>query len=161
MAVFQSDKPTTGPTVEWHAVRAGTATTGHERGVQLVVLIQPEPLYGDVARHVQELAHLRRGWDGHDALPPRPEAIREALAFLTDLETVYRGLIPVPMVGPAPDGGVVFVWRRANSEAEITFLEPGMAEFALSDRDGFRPVEVRDHLGRHDLVAIAQSYLIT
>lgn len=161
MAVFRSDQPTTGPTVEWHESRAGTASTGHERGVQLVVLIPSEPLYGDVARQVQELAHLHRGWDGHDALPPRPEAIREALVFLTDLETFYLGLVPVPVVGPTPDGGVVFVWRRATSEAEITFLEPGLAEFALSDREGFRPVELRDHLGRHDLVAIAHSYLIT
>jgi hypothetical protein len=158
VTVFQSYKPTTGLTDE---SRSGTANTGHERGVQLIALISPEPLYGDVARQVRELARLRRGWDGHDALPPRPEAIREALAFLADLETVYRGLVPAPVVGPTPDGAVVFVWRRASSEAEIFFLGSGMAEFALSDRDGIRPVEVRDHLGRHDLIAIAHSHLIT
>ena len=160
MAVFQSDKPTTGPTVQWRESGPGTANT-HVRGVQLTVLIPPEPSYDDVKQQLQELGRLRRGWDGHDGLPPRPEAIREALAFLTDLETVYRGLVPAPAVGPTPDGGVVLVWRRASSEAEILFLDPGMAEFALSDREGIRPAELRDRLGRHDLLAIAHSHLIT
>jgi len=124
------------------------------------VVIPPESLYGDVVRQVQEFAHLCRGWDGHDAAPTRPEAIREALTFLSDLETVYRGLVSAPVAAPTPDGGVVFVWRRPSSEAEIVFVEPGMAEFALSDREGVRPVELRDSLGRHDLLAIAHSHLI-
>lgn len=125
------------------------------------MLIAPEPLYGDVVRQVQDFAHLRRGWDGHDAVPPRPEAIRGALEFLTDLETVYRGLVPAPLVAPTPDGAVLFVWRGATSEAEVLFYEPGMAEFAFSDREGIRPVELRERLGRHDLIAIAHSHLIT
>lgn len=166
MAVVSIDqsieKATAGAPVErrfaW--VTSGNANAADGGGVQLMVLIPSQPLYGTAVRQVQELAAIDRGWDGHDAAPPRAEAVAEALAFLADIETFCRGLVPAPMVGPTPDGGVVLVWRRASSEAEILFSEPGMAEFALSDREGIRPVESRDHLDRHDLLAIARSHLI-
>lgn len=160
MAVIERDRPTTGPVVDWPGLKFGSSSTGGEHGVQLTVVVHAEPIYREVARRLQELVHLRRGWDGHDGLPPRAEAIREALTFLDDMQTVYRGLVPPPAVGPTPDGGVVLVWRRASSEAEILFLVPGAAEFALSDRGGVHPTESHDNLGRHELLAIAQSLLI-
>jgi hypothetical protein len=159
MAVMVRDTPTTGPVTE--ATGEGSSNpSGKKWGIQFIVVIPSEPVYGNVSRMLQDLGHLRRGWDGHDAVPPRGEAIEEALTFVSDLQTFYRGLVPAPSVGPSPDGGVLLVWRRPTTEAEVLFRGRGTADFALSDREGVRPTEFHDGVSRHELLALTQSHLI-
>jgi len=152
-------EPTSGPDVRWQrqTLSSGTANSGNPPSLQFVVLTAGEPRYTETEQQVGDLARLPRGWDGHDGLPAQPSAVNGALKFLADLAIAYPGLVPPPLAGPLPDGGVAFVWRYENREIEILFLGDGTAEFAVSDRA--RPTEFREGLKQDELLALLLQHL--
>lgn len=156
-----AQEPTFGPEVEWQAPRRGTGNYAARPGLQLIVITQPTPRYDDVVREVRRLERLNQGWDGHDGLPTQPEPIRQALTFVTGLESVYRGIVAPPMVGPLPDGSLAFVWRDEMREVEIVFSPDGTAEYAVSDRNGAIPAESREGVDLDFLLStVVPKYLI-
>lgn len=155
------DKPTSGPVAQWHPPSGSlTANYGQLEGFQIIAFAQTEAVYSEVAEHVRELARLHRGWDGHDGLPATPQAISRALTFLMQLEAASSGLVPPPLVGPLPDGGVALVWRLQQQEVEVLFREDGTVEYTVSDRDGVQPPVYRDGVSFPDLLAVIPQHVI-
>ena len=74
-----------------------------------------QALFGSKARVIEDiwcLAHecSRRGWDGYDAEVVSREAIRRAIALVRALPDD----VPLPEVGPEPDGTVALEWSRSK-----------------------------------------------
>ena len=81
------------------------------------------PEVPDMATPLEQLDamhHVPENWDGYGGLPPRPEAVREATAFLTLLAGAHPEMAN-PYVTPAPDGGVLFAWDKGPHSLEVHF----------------------------------------
>lgn len=83
---------------------------------------------------IDELATLRPGWDSYAAAPIEEAARRRAIAFVTTLLTHLDCEVPVPTVGPSPDGGVVLRWLTSDLDIMVTFLAQG-GEYSVVHRD--------------------------
>lgn len=81
-----------------------------------------------------ELSSLEPAWDGDDALPPSPAALRNAMLFL--IEQLPDG--PAPAVGPTLDGSIEMEWELPGRPAvSVTFITDGTAYFTA-----FTPAQV-------------------
>ncbi len=59
-------------------------------------------------------------WDGHDALPVAPCALRNAYLFLESFPLGY----PAPSVGAEPDGEITFEWHRSARRTLSVSVSP-------------------------------------
>lgn len=100
-------------------------------------VIVPDPtgrlhrLASTVARQLNDLLHLRPGWDGRRAHPPTPTAVLRAIEIFT---AVSEQALP-PQIFPLPDGGVQLEWH-AGASVEIEVDAEGDAHvLVVDDRD--------------------------
>ncbi len=159
---------TRGPRVTVNYASAGATTGGIAEGFAVFVstadlfevpqfvhrLSSPFPYAREVAI-LQQLAFLPHGWEGHDAAQVAVGSIERAIEFLNELHVRYQGLVPPPIVGPLPDGGVVLVWRFEKREVEINFTDNGdTIDSAVTDRNGERPEEFHERIGINSLLDV-------
>ncbi len=69
----------------------------------------------EMSRARQSLLSLEDNWDGEGAGPYLPETLDRASSFLrlhnSSLWKHFRERMPVPTIGPGPDGSVDLFWR--------------------------------------------------
>lgn len=58
-------------------------------------------------------------WDGYGGFAPKPEAIDSAIHFYRQVETIRN--LPIPYLGPTPNGGVQFDWDDGPHHLEVAF----------------------------------------
>lgn len=75
----------------------------------------------DLAERLGALSALQSGWDGDDAHPIDPAALRLSSAWVRSLMDVG---LPMPEIFPVPDGGVQLEWSAGPVELELD-IEPG------------------------------------
>ena len=77
----------------------------------------PQPAKSELALEIERasaaLSNLGHDWDGEGSAPYEKETIRRAGALLRKLARCYIGIaeIPVPSIGPGPDGTIELFWR--------------------------------------------------
>jgi hypothetical protein len=85
-------------------------------------------------RWVRALRRREEGWNGYDALPPAPDAIRHAESWVRQYfcEVADAGYTWAhPHVTSSADGEVVFEWQ--NGERELTvYISPETAFYVRS-----------------------------
>lgn len=80
------------------------------------------------------------GWDGQDALPVKPGALKEAEIFAKQLP--YS--LPLPHVAPTPSGGVAFEWRHGR-DTIVLLTVTGMQRVAYAAViDGARKIHATE-----------------
>lgn len=138
------------------AASEGFISTSDFPGVpHLVLQVSIPSRYAHVVAQLDELFRLGPGWDGHDAAPVERTSVARAKGFLIELHNRYQGLVPPPMVGPLPDGGVALVWRTEKKEVEIDFIDNGsVIDSAVTDRHGERPEEFQERVGIDSLLSV-------
>lgn len=83
-------------------------------------------------REIARLGDLTPGWNSYRADSIKAPVRERARQFLMRLRA-ERTDIPMPIIGPSPDGGVVFQWREKRHEVEIVFL-PQATEYSVARR---------------------------
>ena len=67
------------------------------------------------------------------AVPPCPQAIRDARTFILNLPRVLTDL---PDIGLADDGEVNFLWKGAGLHIDLGFYGSGTFSYYARDEDG-------------------------
>ena len=136
--------------------RAGIISTSDLVGVpSLVLQVSIPSRYAQAVAQLDQLFGLVPGWDGHDAAPVERTSVARAKGFLIELHNRYPGIVPPPIVGPLPDGGVALVWRTEKKEVEIDFVDKGsVIDSAVTDRYGERPEEFQERVGIDSLLSV-------
>ncbi len=84
---------------------------------------------------VFELRTLRRDWNSYGAPPVAPQAILQALGFLSSL----RGSrIKSPAVAPTARGGVQFAWGADERSVEIDISPSGSLSVLIDDLGNYQ-----------------------
>ena len=78
--------------------------------------------HADLTASLRRYGFLQPGWDGEGTVPPKPEAVADAVAFVNLLSSdVAR---PEPMA--AGDGEVGVYWRRGGAFIDVGFFGDGL-----------------------------------
>lgn len=72
---------------------------------------------------LQELANLKKDWDGYDALPVTPDSCAHAQRFLA---VAPQGMI-APEITPTSNGTITFEWESGEGDA---LLEIGKSRYS-------------------------------
>ncbi len=81
---------------------------------------------------LQDLRHLRLGWDGYDAPVPTGKSLEKAAQFLESLK--QRGDLEPALLSPSTVGGVGITFAGINDrEAYLEFFNDGRVFAALSN----------------------------
>jgi len=83
---------------------------------------------------MQELVNLDPGWDSHDAVPVRSDAILAAVAILS--ETMASNT-KTPWIVPTVHGGIQMEWHKSQVDLEIE-IKPNrtVSVFYVNEQDG-------------------------
>ena len=122
----------------------------------MVAIAEPRPVSAEVAAalaRLTEFLSLEAGWDGEDARPASPTALRNAMLFL--IEQMPTG--PAPAVGPALDGSIEMEWEVAgHPSVSVTFETDGAAYFTA-----FTPAQVLREFRSSDGAPVAAAVTAT
>lgn len=95
--------------------------------------ILPLP-YVRVLDQIHNLRKLSEGWDSYGAERISDEACTNAVRFVAMVVTHSDGPMPVPIVGPSVEGGVVLRWELGDVEVMVKLLRKG-GEYFVAKRD--------------------------
>jgi hypothetical protein len=113
----------------------------------------PEWLY-DAVNSLLRLARLPNNWDSRGAASPTLKSIVGALRALS---RVMSSEIPVPVIAPTVDGGILLEWLRSPLEVSVEVEPDGRAwvsyESTQGEWDG--PFVVKERLVREALLHLA------
>lgn len=98
-----------------------------ENGVELA-----EAVGGRSGRLLEYVRSLSSGEPADQAITPA--AANKALAAWAELWKASRFLAPVPDVGPADDGHLVFAWSRDEHYLELEVFQDGRCEMFYRNR---------------------------
>lgn len=113
------------------------------------------PTLTPALNRLRELADLPADWDSYGAIPPTPEAIRQAHQILEQVLPPFLsvgGAAEPWLVGARADGGVLMEWRGPGGALEV-HVEPGGRLGYLWDGEGtsHSGYEEADGVSRRDI----------
>jgi len=103
-----------------------------------------------------ELALLQTNWDSRGAIKPTAKAVVGALRVLA---RVMSDDIPLPVIAPTADGGVLLEWLRSPLEVTIEVEADGRAwvSYGSAQAEWDGPFMVKERLTREALLHLAGS----
>jgi len=109
------------------------------------------PKLRELQRQLDALDHLKKGWDSYDAEPPNKMAVENARRAFEEFSSLEMGVLPT-RISASVEGGVGFVFRRADRYVDIEFFNSGETVSAASEEDGRS--DVRDWSGNESAAMI-------
>ncbi len=118
------------------------------------------PVYLQILDQIHALGKLPEGWDSYGASRVDEEARTNAARFATMLVTHMDAPVPVPVVGPSAEGGVILRWESGDLEVVVKVLKKG-GEYYVARRDRDDLVD-EGEIGRLEaLVSRLRSFLLS
>ncbi|HYD37918.1 MAG TPA: hypothetical protein VEA60_09915, partial [Allosphingosinicella sp.] len=86
-----------------------------------------------VRQRLNQLLHLRAGWDGYDA----PRISYETAIFVSQiLQDLWRRRLKAPQISPLSSGGLMVEWLYDAQELTLEIERPYAVSLIYEDEDG-------------------------
>jgi hypothetical protein len=109
---------------------------------------------------IEEILALSRrafGWDTYRGAKVDPQAQQMAIRIVDSFPLL--GYVPRPMVGLAPDGGVILQWLTSDREIDLHF-HAGGGDYLVARRGSDEVIEEDSLHGRDVLKAIIAPHVL-